>query len=99
MRLSQNGKRSRMPGLNSPGTLTLYRRWRSSTLPVKSSPWNSVSPLVFWRVNQISVPQGRRIDQRVKDRGESKGWIVMVRTGDNVLHPKGALTSAWCGMA
>jgi hypothetical protein len=22
----------------------------------------------------------------------------MVRIGDNVLHPKGALTSAWCGM-
>jgi hypothetical protein len=37
--------------------------------------------------------------QRVWDRGASQRRTVMVRIGDNVLYPKGALTSAWCEMA
>jgi hypothetical protein len=36
--------------------------------------------------------------QRATDRGESKCRAVMARIGDNVLYPKGALTSVWYGM-
>jgi hypothetical protein len=44
MRLSQNGKRSDvLPQLRD--TLTWNRRYRGSTHPTVSSPWNSVNPL------------------------------------------------------
>src|SRR6267154_4799213 len=42
----------------------------------------------------------RRVNrQRAKDRGASKCRVLIIRIGDNVLYPKGALTSVWCGMA
>src|SRR6185312_17210261 len=41
----------------------------------------------------------RVMGQRAKDRGKSERWAVTARIGDDVLHPKGALTSAWCGRA
>lgn len=99
MRLSQNGERSRRSGLSIPGSLTLHRRWRGSTRTAMSSSWNSVSPLISW-VDRPGKRAARSPNgQRVEDRGESKGRAVIARIGDNVLHPKGAQTSAWYGMA
>jgi hypothetical protein len=98
MRLSQNGKRSDA-WIDLPGTLTEHRRRTDSTLPIASSSWNSVSPMISW-ADRPGKRVARRVNgQRVKDRGESKCRAVIARIGDNVLHSKGALTSAWCGMA
>ena len=99
MRLSQNGKRSRLSGLLSPDTLTQNRRWKGSTLSVMSPSWNSVNLLASWMIRPGKRAARALNDQRVKDRGESKCRAVTVRIGDNVLHPKGVLTSAWYGMA
>jgi hypothetical protein len=93
MRLSQNGKRSDV-WFQIPDTLTQHRRWINSTLPTMSSPWNSVSPLVSQK-DRLGKPVARRVNnQRVKDRGKSKGRVVIARIGDDVLYPKGAQTSA-----
>jgi hypothetical protein len=98
MRLGQNGKRSDV-WLMCPDTLTRNRRWKDSTHPTMSSLWNSVNPLASW-MDRPGKRVARHVNsQRAADRGESKCRVVIIRIGDNVFHPKGALTSAWCGMA
>jgi hypothetical protein len=98
MRLGQNGERSDV-WLICPDTLTQNRRWIDSTLPTMSSPWNSVN-LLASRMDRSGNRVARHVNsQRAADRGESKCRIVITRIGDNVFYPKGALTSAWCGMA
>jgi hypothetical protein len=98
MRLGQNGRRSDV-WLMCPDTLTQNRRWKDSTLPTMSSSWNSVNPLAS-RMDRSGNRVARHVNsQRAADRGESKCRVVITRIGDNVFHPKGALTSAWCGMA
>ena len=98
MRLGKNGKRSDV-WFMCPDTLTWNRRWTDSTLPTMSSPWNSVNPLAS-RMDRSGKRVARRVNgQRARDRGESKCRVVIARIGDNVFHPKGALTSVWCGMA
>lgn len=98
MRLGQKGKRSDVR-VCCPGTLMQHRRWTVSTLPVVSSLWNSVNPLVSWMDRPGNRVARRVKNQRAQDRGKSEGRAVIARIGDNVLHPKGALTSVWCGLA
>jgi len=98
MRLGQKGERSDVR-VCCPDTLMKHRRWTDSTLPVVSSPWNSVNPLVSW-MDRPGKRVARRVkSQRAEDCGKSKGRGVITRIGDDMLHPKGALTSVWCGMA
>lgn len=85
--------------LQIPDTLTQHRRWIDSTLPTMSLSWNSVNALVSQK-DSAGKPVVRRVNnQRVKDRGESKRRVVIIRIRDNVLYPKGAQTSAWYEVA
>ena len=99
MRLSQNGPRTGCLAHLLPDTLTQHRRWIDSTLPTMSSAWNSINPLTSWEDRRGKRVARHANGQRAADRGESKGRAVTARIGDNVLHSKEALTSAWCGMA
>ncbi len=57
-------------------------------------------PVDFRPDSPVGKDAAKRVNrQRVEDRGESERRAVIVRIGDNVLYPKGAPTSAWCGMA
>jgi hypothetical protein len=58
-------------------------------------------PIVFpsgW-VGRVGALQSVLNRQRARDHGASERRVVITRIGDNVLYPKGALTSVWCGMA
>jgi hypothetical protein len=58
-------------------------------------------PVVFpsgW-VGRVGALQSVLNRQRARDHGASERRVVITRIGDNVLYPKGALTSVWCGMA
>jgi hypothetical protein len=99
MRLSQKGTRS--------DVLLPISRHTDRAPPVdRQHPPHCViavelgKPVDFRPDAPVGKHAAKRVNsQQVKDRGESKCRTVTVRTGDNVLHPKGAQTSAWCGMA
>ena len=100
MRLSQNGKRS--------GDLIPSSGHTDAVPPVdRQHPPHRV--IVVELGKPVVLPCGmglrglraakRAKGQRAGDRGKSERRAVTVRIGDNVLHPKGAPTSAWCGRA